>query len=241
MVVKSQIKLVKNLQQKKYRNQHGLFVAEGRKTVQEVLVSGITPKILYSTDKNVLPDHEVGITLVGSKELERMSGLKTPNKILGVFEIPKESVLPTNGWVIALDGVKDPGNMGTIIRLCDWFGITHLVCSEDTVDCYNPKVVQATMGSIGRVGVHYADLKSFVVDFPHDSYGAVLDGAPIQGATFPKEGVIVMGSESHGISAEVKDVLHHAISIQKYGSSSAESLNVATASAIFLHELRRTQ
>jgi len=241
MVVKSQIKLVKNLQQKKYRNQYGLFVAEGLKTVQEVLGSGITPKILYSTDKNVLPDHEEDITLVGSKVLERMSGLKTPNKILGVFEIPKESALPTNGWVIALDGVKDPGNMGTIIRLCDWFGIAHIVCSGDTVDCYNPKVVQATMGSIGRVHIHYTDLKSFVGHFPHDSFGAVLDGAPIQDITFPKNGVLVLGSESHGISTEVKDTLHHTISIRQYGSSSTESLNVAMASAILLHELRRSQ
>ncbi|MDH3795649.1 MAG: RNA methyltransferase [Flavobacteriaceae bacterium] len=241
MVVKSQIKLVKNLQQKKYRNQHGLFVAEGRKTVQEVLGSGITPKILYSTDKNELPDHEEEITLVGAKVLERMSGLKTPNKILGVFEIPREPALPTKGWVIALDGVKDPGNMGTIIRLCDWFGIAHLVCSEDTVDCYNPKVVQATMGSIGRVHVHYTDLTSFVKGFPNDSYGAMLDGTPIQGTTFPKEGVLVMGSESHGISVGVQKALHHTISIQQYGSSSAESLNVATASAIFLHEIRRSQ
>ncbi|NND15783.1 MAG: RNA methyltransferase [Eudoraea sp.] len=239
MVVKSQIKLVKNLQQKKYRNQHGLFVAEGWKTVQEVLSSGFTPKVLYSTDKNVLSDHKE-ITLVGEKTLERMSSLKTPNRILGVFEIPKKLPLPTHGWVIALDGVKDPGNMGTIIRLCDWFGISHLVCSEESVDCYNPKVVQATMGSIARVHLHYVELAPFLKDFPHQTYGALLDGEPIQNTLFPKEGVLVLGSESHGISTQVQKRIDHSVSIQQFGNSSAESLNVAMASAIFLHEIRRS-
>jgi len=240
MVVKSEIKLVKNLQQKKYRNQHRLFVAEGCKTVQEVLSSGFAPKVLYSTDKNALPDHEDLITLIGEKTLERMSGLKTPNKILGVFEIPKKTALPTNGWVIALDGVKDPGNLGTLIRLCDWFDIAHVVCSMDAVDCYNPKVVQATMGSIARVRVHYTDLTSFLLDFPGESYGAVLNGLPIQSTVFPKEGVLVLGSESHGISPEVQGSISHQISIPQIGHSSAESLNVATATAIFLHEIRRS-
>ena len=240
MVVKSEIKLVKNLQQKKYRNQHGLFVAEGSKTVQEVLGSGFTPKVLYSTDKNVLPDHEDITTLIGEKTLERMSGLKTPNKILAVFEIPPESTLPSQGWVIALDGVKDPGNMGTLIRLCDWFDIGHVVCSADTVDCYNPKVVQATMGSIARVKVHYTNLVSFLQDFPGESYGAVLNGSPIQDTAFPNHGVLVLGSESHGISPEVQGSLSHQISIPQIGNSSAESLNVATATAIFLHEIRRS-
>ena len=241
MVVKSEIKLVKNLQQKKYRNQHRLFVAEGCKTVQEVLSSGFTPKVLYSTDKNALPDHEDLITLIGEKTLERMSGLKTPNKILAVFEIPKTTALPTKGWVIALDGVKDPGNMGTLIRLCDWFNIAHVVCAADTVDCYNPKVVQATMGSIARVRVHYTDLTSFLLDFPGESYGAVLNGLPIQDAQFPKAGVLVLGSESHGISPDVQRTISHQISIPQIGNSSADSLTVATATAIFLHEIRRSQ
>ena len=240
MVVKSEIKLVKNLQQKKYRNQYGLFVAEGCKTVQEVLSSGLIPKVLYSTDKNALPDHEGEITIIGQKALERMSGLKTPNKVLGVFEIPNKTPLPTKGWVIVLDGVKDPGNMGTLIRLCDWFDIAHVVCSADTVDCYNPKVVQATMGSIARVQIHYTNLETFLLDFPGESYGAVLNGASIQNTVFPKEGVLVLGSESHGISAQVQGSLGHQISIPQIGSSSAESLNVATATAIFLHEIRRS-
>jgi TrmH family RNA methyltransferase len=239
MVVKSEIKHIKSLQQKKYRTRHGLFVAEGLKTVSELLASGIPPYKVYATDAALLAGIKAEKIKVSPSELERMSGLKQPNKVLGVFHITPPEALDYQGWILACDAVKDPGNLGTIIRLCDWFGIRHLLCSPDTVDCYNPKVLQATMGSIARVNIVYDDLPPLLGNSGLPVYGAFMDGVAVYEAGLPDRGILVMGNEAHGISSEVSDCIQERVSIPQYGSDSTESLNVATATAIMLSELRR--
>ncbi|MBU3027397.1 RNA methyltransferase [Zobellia galactanivorans] len=239
MVSKNQIKLVKSLHQKKYRNRHNLFVAEGIKVVSELVASDFKVNAVYSTDAEI----EVGaaglVELVSEVELKKMSALTTPNKVLGVFEIPKARKPDLTGWVLVLDDVRDPGNLGTIIRLCDWFGIEHLVCSLNTVDCYNPKTLQATMGSISRVNIGYTDLPTFLEGVPSDIYGAFMDGVSVYTKAMPESGILVMGNEANGVSKEVEALVSRKISIPQFGKNTTESLNVATATAILLNEIRR--
>jgi len=241
MVVKSELKLVKNLQQKKYRTQMQRFIAEGVKTVQELLQAGYSPHSIYCTDETLFQDYQDVLRNINSTDLDRLSALKTPNTVLAVFEIPKPGKIPNDEWILALDSVQDPGNLGTIIRLCDWYGIRQLLCSEGSVDCYNPKVVQATMGSIARVVVRYLDLKSWLESYPYEVFGAVLDGANLYAQELPAKGVLVMGSESHGISEHILPLIQHRITLPQFGQPSAESLNVAMAAAICLSEVRRPQ
>lgn len=238
MVTKNQIKLVASLKQKKYRSQHGLFVVEGEKLVKELLQAGMEPfKIFVDV---TWKGSGLGETeLVSGTILKQMSSLKQPNGIVGVFHIPKTMKTEVSDWVVVLDAVRDPGNLGTIIRLCDWFGIRQLVCSMDTVDCYNPKVLQATMGSIARVNIIYASLPEFLKNAEQSIFGAFMDGEPIYGKPFPDKGILVMGNEANGISDEVGAWVTERISIPQFGGETAESLNVATATAILLNEIRR--
>ncbi|MEJ2162876.1 MAG: RNA methyltransferase [Robiginitalea sp.] len=236
MVAKSQLKFIKSLHQKKYRNQHGLFLAEGVKFVGDLLKAGCDPRHLYSTEEMAgFP----GAHPISESELNRVSTLVQPNKVLGVFPIPSQTPPQFSDWLLALDGVSDPGNLGTIIRLCDWFGIRHILCSPDTVDCYNPKVLMATMGSISRVQVHYAPLEEVLSQSGMPLFGASMEGEPLKEFVFPEEGIIVMGSESHGISSGVRNQLQRLLSIPSQAAHGAESLNVGTATAIVLYELRR--
>jgi len=236
MVAKSELKFIKSLHQKKYRSRHGLFLAEGVKLVSELLQSGWEPRYLYATEMlDAVPDAQY----IGEQELKKISGLVHPNKVLGVFEIPSAEPPLMSGWLMALDGVRDPGNLGTIIRLCDWFGIGDILCSLDTVDCYNPKVLMATMGSIARVRVHYLDLGESLNASDLPLFGASMEGRTLTDHRFPEEGILVMGSESHGISPEIRELLTDVVSIPSFGQSGAESLNVGTAAAILLYELRR--
>ncbi|WP_435624912.1 TrmH family RNA methyltransferase [Flagellimonas sp.] len=240
MVTKNQIKLVTSLQQKKYRNQHALFVVEGLKTVTEVLDSGIEPNGIYVDNelyKNKLGDSAI---LVTPSVLAQMSSQNNPSGILGVFHIPKPIEPALKGWTLALDAVRDPGNLGTIIRLCDWFDIQNLICSKDTVDCYNPKVLQATMGSIARVNIMYLDLIEFFERNPNTPIlGTFMDGDSLYEQSFPKNGILVMGNEANGISDKIKKKVSHRIGIPQFGTQSTESLNVASATAILLSEIRR--
>lgn len=238
MVAKGQIKLIRSLHQKKYRNQNGLFVVEGIKGVKEVLGSHFRPYAVYGTHANLL-DGDAFFTRVSERELEQMSALKTPNGILGVFHVPEEQEIDFSDWILVLDDLRDPGNLGTIIRLCDWFGIAHLVCSRRTVDCYNPKVLQATMGSITRVNIVYTDIFAFLDNCPSPIYGAFMDGVSAYMENLPQRGVLIMGNEAHGISKEIEQLISKKISIPQFGRHTAESLNVATATAILLSELRR--
>ena len=238
MVTKNQIKLVASLQQKKYRTQHGLFVAEGKKLVSELLAEGLVPYKIFIDPALKGLDFEEAETAT-TRDLKQMSGQTTPSGVLGVFHMPKPKKAIQADWVVALDAVRDPGNLGTIIRLCDWFGVKHLVCSPDTVDCYNPKVLQATMGSIARVQISYLALGDFLKTTGLPVYGAFMDGETVYKADIPEKGILVMGNEANGISKEVEQVVAKRVSIPQFGARSAESLNVATATAILLNEIRR--
>lgn len=238
MLSKNQIKLITSLKQKKQRQQYGFFVVEGIKTIKELLQSQLTLHVLYTTETfNIDAKHEV---LISEADLKRISFLTTPNTALAVFKIPQPKPIETNGLIIALDAVRDPGNLGAIIRLCDWFGIENLVCSKETVDCFNPKVIQATMGSITRVNISYVDLVDFLKETDVPLYGAFMEGAIVYKTDLPEQGVLVMGNEANGVSKEVEAVITHKISIPRFGDLQAtESLNVATATAILLSEFRR--
>jgi len=241
MVVKSQIKLIKSLRRKKYRTQHSLFVVEGVKTVRELLQSDIVKYEVYTTDLSLFDANEVRAQRISDKELEQMSNLKNPNKVLGIFQIPEHRPIDFSDWVVALDDVADPGNLGTIIRLCDWFGIPNLLCSKNTADCYNPKVLQATMGSISRVNVVYDNLYATLKNARTPIYGTFMEGGSIYNEDMPTSGILVLGNEAHGISKEIQELCNKKISIPHFGKSTTESLNVATATAIFLNEIRRGQ
>jgi len=239
MVGKSQIKFIKSLQQKKYRNQYGMFIAEGVKTVQELINSRLRPHKIYITSLDLQLTESGLVETISEVDLKKISSLKNPNKVLGIFKIPQPNNVDLDDWILALDDVRDPGNLGTIIRLCDWFGIEHLVCSKNTVDCYNPKVLQATMGSITRVNIVYTDLGEFLTKTGLPVYGTFMDSDGICSSVLPKKGILVMGNEANGISDEIENLVHSRVSIPQYGSEATESLNVATATAIFLHEIRR--
>ncbi|WP_339729646.1 RNA methyltransferase [Maribacter stanieri] len=239
MVVKSELKLIKSLQQKKCRNEHGLFVVEGKKTVEEVLNSNMEIYKLFTVDSNELETGDVPFYSISNKELSQISSLKNPNGYLGVFHIPKPTDQILSDWILVLDGVQDPGNLGTIIRLCDWFGITDIICSTDTVDCYNPKVLQATMGSIARVNVQYKDLDAFLNSTELPVYGTFMDGVSVNNTKLPKKGIMIMGNEGKGISDAIAKLCTDRLAIPQFGEATTESLNVASATAILLHEIRK--
>lgn len=240
MLSKNQIKLITSLKQKKFRIQHQLFVAEGKKTIFEFLNSGLKLHQLYTTtlDFGVT---DVLQTRITPKELEKISFLKTPNIALAVFEIPKPLPIDFDRLIVALDNVRDPGNLGTIIRLCDWFGVTDLVCNNETVDCYNPKVIQATMGSITRVNVSYLNLEEFLsFNKTQNVFGAFMNGNNVYEMALPDSGILVMGNEANGISGKVEEQISQRISIPRFGTlKTTESLNVANATAILLSEIKR--
>ena len=234
MITKNEIKRIKSLRNKRDRKEQQLFIAEGEKTVLDLLKSGWECQYLYALD-SLAPHKEIRIT---SKEMERISLLKNPSSVLGVFKIPSNNSFNEKGRIVALDGITDPGNLGTIIRLCDWFGISTIICSLDTVDCYNPKVVQATMGSLSQVNCVYTDLVSFLNNTQKPIYGTLLSGNSVYETPFDQEGILLMGSESHGLSEAVKSTIEHAITIPRFGSTNgAESLNVAVAAAIVLGQV----
>ena len=239
MVSKAQIKLVRSLQQKKFRDELGFFVAEGEKCVDE-LQKAFELVSLYREGENA-----------DRIAIEQMSSLRTPQGIVGVFrKRPQPSAFrfQPSDLILALDGIQDPGNLGTIIRTCDWFGVHDILCSLDTADCYNPKVVQATMGALSRVRLHYVDLCEWLsaISSQHSDvriYGTLLDGEDLYTgiAEYRNTGIIVMGNEGNGISQEVRKLITHPIRIPSYpkDAETSESLNVSIATAIVLAEFRR--
>ena len=240
MVSKNQIKLITSLQQKKYRKQEQLFFAEGVKVVQELLHSNFELQDLFTTKQDFLTVPKNKVHAISEVELKKISALTTPNTCLAVFKIPKAKQMVEKGLLVALDDVRDPGNLGTIIRLCDWFGIETLFCSEESVDIYNPKVVQATMGSISRVNVVYGNLETFLSQTKLPIFGTFMDGKNIYQEELPKEGIIIMGNEANGISTSVEKLVSERIAIPRFGNLQVtESLNVATATAIILSEFKR--
>ncbi len=241
MVSKNQIKLITGLHQKKFRQAQELFFAEGIKVIRELLQSDFKLEHLYETEP-LFPEVSIDQkSIISESDLKKISALTTPNNCLAVFKIPVQKPLVESGLIVVLDDIRDPGNLGTIIRLCDWFGVNQLVCSFETVDIYNPKVVQATMGSITRVSVHYRDLQPFLENTILPVFGTFMDGKNIYTEKLPSEGIIVMGNEANGISAAVEKSTVNRIAIPRFGKlKQTESLNVATATAIILSEFRRS-
>ena len=240
MVSKNQIKLITSLQQKKYRKEHKLFFAEGKKVIHELLKASFQLESLFTTDPTFSGVNPSKVNTVSEAELKKISALSTANDCLAVFKIPESQQINEKGLIVALDDIRDPGNLGTIIRLCDWFGITELVCSEETVDIFNPKVVQATMGSIARVNINYVNLGNFINKTALPVFGTFMDGDNIYKSTLPDEGIIIMGNEANGISPTVEKAVKNRISIPRFGDlQQTESLNVATATAIILSEFKR--
>lgn len=240
MISKNQIKQISQLKQKKFREIEQKFFAEGIKVIQELIASDLKLIHIYTTEDLDFGVSANRVSLISEADLKKISALTNPNSCLAVFEIPSLAQPKMQGLTVALDDVRDPGNLGTIIRLCDWFGISDLICSETTVDVYNPKVVQATMGSITRVNIHYVDLKKHLEHTKLPIYGTFMDGENIYNEKLETEGIIVMGNEANGISAEIEKLVTKRISIPRFGTLQAtESLNVATATAITLSEFRR--
>jgi len=243
MLSKNQIKLVRQLEQKKHRHLNHAFVAEGPKVVGDLLAVGYQPLHLFATTPWLMTTPvavDCDVTAVSEEELQKLSFLQHPQQVLAVFRLPEtaECPVPTNGLSLALDGVQDPGNLGTIIRIADWFGIDSIFCSTDTVDAWNPKVVQATMGSIARVNIYYTDLPQFIATSPLPVYGTLLDGKNIYEEELSADGIIVMGNEGNGISQKVRLLITNKLLIPAYHEG-PESLNVAIATAITCSEFRR--
>ena len=240
-ISKSQLKIITSLSQKKYRQKHQLFIAEGLKVVNELLNSSFKVDTLFATD-----DFQTDISLdkiirISDKDLQKISTLKSPNKVLGLFVIPDEKPLQKNGLTIVLDTINDPGNLGTIIRLCDWFGVSQLLCSAETVDCYNQKVVQASMGSLTRISIKYIDIEIYLKETNLPTFIADMDGENVYKTALPKEAILIMGNEANGVSDKIKTLIKNKISIPRFGENQeTESLNVATATAILLSEFKRS-
>ncbi len=240
MLSKNQIKLIKQLNQKKYRSRNNLFIAEGVKTVNEFIKSGYTIKTLLATEQYSNSYHVDQIQIISPGELIKISNLKTPNQVLCVFEIPEEKALKRNGFTLVLDEINDPGNLGTIIRLCDWFGADQLVCSKNTVDSYNSKTVQASMGSLARADIVYTDLEDFLKEDKREIYGSFMQGENVYQIELPADAILIMGNEANGISNKIKDLITKKITIPQFGMiRETESLNVAMATAILLSEFKR--
>lgn len=239
MLTKNQTKRILGLRQKKQRQHQGLFFAEGVKVVQEFLDSNYELIEIFSTSE-AYADCQDKLTLIDHKTLSKISSLSTPNIVLAIFKIPEPKDVDLSSLILALDDLNNPGNLGTIIRLCDWFGIKDLVCSKNTVDSYNPKVVQAAMGSHSRVNISYLNLKSFLKSKPI-TIGTFMDATTsLYKTALPISGVVVFGNEANGISKAISSELKMHLSIPRYGAlKETESLNVASAAAILLSEFKR--
>lgn len=231
-ITKNQLKLIRSLRQKKNRKENGLFIVEGEKNVAELLASSFSVKWLFATNswEGTYPD----VIPVSSKQLSQLSNLSTPDKVLAVAEIPSTTRNVTKGFTLILDNINDPGNLGTIIRTADWFGVNQVICSLNTVDCFNPKVVQATKGSLFNVNIQYVELESYLANYKHPVYAATLDGEEEYTVNKQEQKALIMGSESHGLSPNLEQFVTKKIKIGKKGK--AESLNVAIATGILLHQ-----
>lgn len=230
MITKKEQKTIKSLGIKKNRKDLSRFVVEGEKTVHAFLDAGHKPLAIYGVHPHTSP----AFTAIEPQDMRRISHLKNPSNVLAVFPILLPQARPNKGRIVVLDNVSDPGNLGTIIRLCHWFGIADIVCSPNSVDCYNPKVVQASMGSLAAVDCHYLDLPSFIDATPLPVYGTFLSGVSINQIDVPKDAILIFGNESQGISSQVENTIQHKITIPRGAVDGPESLNVATAAAIVL-------
>ncbi len=235
MISKSQISIVKKLQLKKYRSKTGLFVAEGQKVINQCIDRGLTIHRIFSTELH----NNIQSQLINVQQMRKISNFKTPSSILGIFEMPQKREIKTQKIDIVIDRIQDPGNMGTIIRLCDWFGFKQLICSEDSVDCYNPKVIQASMGSFCRVHCFYTNLLDFLNYRNKPIYGTSPNGNSINDFYFEESFILLFGNESQGISQGLYPKISQWIAIDKFSNCQAiDSLNVASTVGICLYTIR---
>ena len=237
MITKNRIKFIRSLHRKKERIQHQMFIVEGEKPVQELLLAGAHLDSIYYTDALFLKKPETDGELVSSKEMGMISTMKSPPGLLAVCNYLQWKNPDFNsGKYILLDRINDPGNLGTIVRIADWFGINAIICSTDSVDLYNSKTIQASMGSLFKLPVFYFDLDQFILNLDKNAIvvGADIVGAPLNEFNFPENGFLLMGSESHGIDPRLESVITQKVTISKSGN--AESLNVAVAAGILVNK-----
>jgi TrmH family RNA methyltransferase len=237
VISKNQIKFIKSLSLKKNRVKAQLFVAEGEKIVNELLNSKFEIEHIYATKQfsGINSSEKSALTVVSNEELSRISNLTSPNNVLAIVKISQKESEKSGGIKLVLDDVNDPGNLGTIIRMCDWFGVTQLICSNSTVDCYNPKVVQSAMGSLFKLDIKYLDLATYLADIDTPIYGAYMNGVDVKEQEIPKQLHLIMGNEANGISESISKYITNKVSIKNIGGNT-ESLNVAVATSILLHE-----
>ncbi len=251
MISKARISLIRSLRNGKFRKKNNLFICEGPKLTEDIIRSKFNIEALYClgswADNNsiLLQSKDINAEIISEKELKQISSLITPNEVIALVEIPRRSLLKDTllpGIKIILDDIRDPGNLGTIIRLADWFGIGQIICSKETVDLYNPKAVQSTMGSIARVNVYYEDLQSLLQDYSDKTkiYGTRMDGKNIYTTTLDANAFVVIGNESNGISKNLEPFIDNYISIPAF-KEGAESLNASMATAVIISEFRRNE
>lgn len=247
MLSKPQIRTITSLQHKKFRKENGLFIVEGIKSLTEFIRSDYVVQHIFYTPHAAaklgkIPGN-IKSEAISEQELKRISTLKTPQGILGLVQIPVYPPLMDeelkNGFHLVLDSIQDPGNLGTIIRTAEWFGFTRIICSHDSVDAYNPKVVQATMGSLARMQLYYTDIEKLTARAPAPVFGTVLDGTSLYHTDFGHAGLIVLGNEGNGIRTSVLAHVQHRVTVPRIGR--AESLNVAVSAALFCAELARKE
>ncbi|WP_218972298.1 TrmH family RNA methyltransferase [Labilibaculum filiforme] len=255
MLSKNQIKLITSLQQKKYRDQHQLFVAEGNKLVSDLIEANVEVEFLIYTKEWKASNSISRKTKINNRietdalQIKKISTLKTPSSVIAVFKIPSRIIDKAdiqNSLSLVLDDVQDPGNLGTIIRVADWFGIKHIFCSPNTVDLYNPKVIQATMGAISSVSVIYTKLEELILQYKNPSfpiYGTFLEGEIIYNCKLQKKGFIIMGNEGKGVSEKIQNLVTNKLYIPDFpnGKAVSESLNVSVATSIICSEFRRQE
>jgi len=235
MLSQAKIRFVNQLLRKKIRHEEGCFIVEGNKGVREGLEEGLTVKELYVTDQSSLALSDAQV--ITEKEMKKISQLTTPSDTLAVFNFPEINDWQDSDWVLALDEIQDPGNLGTIIRTADWFGFKHILCGQGTVDPFHPKVVQATMGSYARVECHLIDLEACLQHQNRTVVGADLEGVPLKNYDVPAKGVLVIGNEGRGLSSSVEKLLDAKVTIERGVGSKAESLNAAISTAVILHTI----
>lgn len=249
MLTRSEIQLLRGLRDRKARQEQKRFMAEGEKIVNDLLASGMqVQRILFTDDyQGRLRQHPAAVAVKGA-DMERITAFKTPSPVAAVFSLPETklpaNLIPENEWILALDGISDPGNLGTLLRTAEWFGIRWVICSEDTVDAFNPKSIQASMGSVGRINIAYTDLPAFLEKMPaHISIvGADMEGKDIYETSMSAGGILVLGSEAHGLRPKVRTQIRQKVHIPRgHKGSFPESLNVAIAGSILISELCRKQ
>jgi len=237
MLTNNDTKLINSLVKKKFRQKYNNFIVEGVKIIDEALKSDLKIHKIYTTEA-IFDGNNTSIELISERELKKISQLVQPNTALALCEIPNEKHIHSEGLILVLDDIRDPGNLGTIIRLADWFGIKQIICSQETVDVYNPKVIQATMGSFLRVQINYTNLEEFFQTYSYPVLGTFMEGKNIYQSQFPENAALVLGNEANGISEKINAFITEKISIPRMGNlQQTESLNVAMAAGIILGEI----